>query len=128
MRPLALLASLLLALQFATADVVVTKPLKPVRCVCGQFIYSTGEHIPEVLVTLFKEGVEIAREKSNSDGRFRFDDLKPGSYQLKAEMRGFVPFRSPIVVQKPRNKCKRGLTILLDVQPLHGLASRVVKQ
>jgi len=128
MRLFAPLALLLLALQFSTADVVVTKPLKPVRCVCGQFVDPEGRSISDVVVTVLQEGVEIARTKANDDGRFGFDELTSGSYELKADMRGFVPFSSRIVVVNPRSKCKHGLTILLDVGRVHGEGSRVLKQ
>jgi hypothetical protein len=55
----------------------------------------------------------LATVKTASDGAFIFGQLKSGSYELNAEVDGFEPFRSPIVVSNPAKKCRRRLVIML---------------
>jgi hypothetical protein len=64
--------------------------LKPLRCVRGKVIDVTGE-----------------------DGRFSFDGLVAGQYDLHAAAFGFALFRFPIVLQNPKTKCNRALEITL---------------
>lgn len=62
-----------------------------------------------------------------SDGKFIFNKLKPGSYDLTAQALGFSMFRSAIVLVAPEQKCRRGLVVLLETG-LESCASSVIKQ
>jgi len=130
MRSLAILAGILLPCWLLTAEVICFEQmrLKPLHCVCGKFTDMLNEPVAAVTVIAFRDGKEVARTTSGQDGRFRFEVLKPGSYELRADPLGYREFRCPIVVSTPGTKCKRRLTIFLDASGLESCGSRVVKQ
>jgi protocatechuate 3,4-dioxygenase beta subunit len=44
---------------------------------------NTHEPIPDVVVTLWKEGTKIATTRTDTDGIYTFTDIEPGTYDLK---------------------------------------------
>jgi hypothetical protein len=124
-----LLAGLfLLRPQPSGAEVICGKvrPLKPVQCVCGRLIDLIGDPISGATVEVIKDGIDLATVKTDGNGNFIFDELKPGNYELDAHSDGFVPFRSPIVVTKPAKQCRRGLVIKLVLSYPDNCGSLVV--
>ena len=58
--------------------------------ISGTVTDSTGGMIPGAIVTLTSEKTGQARgSATNSEGRFNFAALQPGSYALKVERQGF---------------------------------------
>jgi hypothetical protein len=115
-HPLATILVGLLLIQTASRATVScgkVRPLKPVRCVCGELIDPAGDPIAGVTVKVIKGGTDLATTETDSHGNFIFDNLKSGSYELSADQDGFLPFRSPIVVTNPAKQCTRGLSIML---------------
>jgi len=56
--------------------------------------------LPGVALSLAQNGMEIAHGVTSNNGRFFFDRLNPGSYDLEARLEGFNTSRiSPIVVK-----------------------------
>jgi hypothetical protein len=51
--------------------------------------------IPGVDVSLLREGVVVREKSTDGEGIFRFIDLEPGTYELKAEKQGFQPADLP---------------------------------
>jgi hypothetical protein len=49
-----------------------------------------GKSVARAVIHLTRGSAEIARTKSNSDGRFTFDPVDPGDYTLRAEAHGFA--------------------------------------
>ena len=129
-RFVVIVATVLLPLRLLTAEVICDKvlPLKPLRCVCGKLTDATGAPVPDAMVTVLKDGIEVAHMKSGQNGKFTFSELKPGSYELDARSAGYRPFRSPIVVAKPEKRCRHRLPIFLDTSGLESCGSRVMKQ
>src|ERR1700734_1423582 len=76
------------------AEVVCEKerPLKPIKCVCGEIIGPDGGPISGVTVKVVKEGVRIATKETDSHGNFIFDEVKSGNYELSAQLDGFRQF------------------------------------
>lgn len=109
------LVGLLLIQTASRAEVICEKvrPLKPVRCVCGELIDQSGGPVSGATVKVVKGGTGLASVKTAADGKFMFGELKSGSYELSAQLDGFLPFRAPIVVASPAKQCKRGLLIML---------------
>jgi len=105
-----------------------TRPLRPVHCVCGKLIDPTGGPVSGATVKVVKDGTGLATMKTGSDGKFIFGELKPGSYELNAEVGYLRPFRSPIVVANPAKKCRRGLVIMLVVFYPDNCGSYVMKR
>jgi hypothetical protein len=105
-----------LLIQTASRATVIcgkVRPLKPVRCVCGELIDPTGDPIAGVTVKVIKDGRDLATKETDGHGNFIFGELKSGSYELSAQLEGFMPFRSQIVVASPVKQCTRGLSIML---------------
>jgi len=54
----------------------------------GRVFDPSGAPIPGAEISLKSDGVQNAQSKTDSDGRFELK-VPPGSYHLRAEMRGF---------------------------------------
>ncbi len=103
------------------------RPLKPVRCVCGELIGPDGGPISGATVKVVKDRTDIATAKTGADGKFLLsDELKSGNYELVAVSDGLLPFRSPIVLANPEKQCKRGLLIALALPYPDNCGSRVI--
>jgi hypothetical protein len=112
----AILAGLLVLLPEASpAEVICGKqrPLKPVHCVSGKLIGQSGAPVSGVLVRLNREGAEFATVRTDTDGDFLFPQLKSDKYELAADLDGFEPFRSPIVLTKPAKTCRQELVVVM---------------
>jgi hypothetical protein len=81
-------------------------PLKPIHRVCGVVIDPLGEPIPNAKVAILKDG---------QDGKFSFEQLEAGHYDIHVEANGFKSAYSSIVLVKPAPKCKLALQVLLEV-------------
>lgn len=55
--------------------------------------------LPDSLVRLFRENVEVARCWTNNEGFFVFEDILPGEYRLVAAHQGFQPQQAIVVVE-----------------------------
>jgi len=126
----ALIGGIVLTAHQLSAEVICGEELrlKPVRCVCGRLTNATGGPVSSVIVTVLKGGTEVASIKTGQDGKFIFDELKPGIYELNAQAAGYRIFRSSIVVAKPEKKCRHGLAIFLAAGNMESCGSRVIKQ
>jgi hypothetical protein len=89
--------------------------VKTVRSICGIVIDQVSVPIAHASVSLSKNGKELVVLQTDEDGKFSIDGLSAGSYYIRAEARGFVPFEFPIVLVKPRPQCKRALEVELLV-------------
>jgi hypothetical protein len=102
------------------------RPLKPVRCLCGNMIDQTGGPAADITVKVIKDGENIATTKTTTDGTFTFGELPAGKYELRAE--GFEPIRSLIVVARPTNRCGHRLRIELVLGYPDNCGSFVIRQ
>jgi len=78
-------------------------------------INEAGEPIPNAKVSVLRGEAEIVSVQSGSDGRFSFERLDSGNYEVRVEAEGYKTARSPVTVAKPGTKCKGGLQVLLAV-------------
>jgi hypothetical protein len=123
-----MLAGLLLIQTDSRAEVICEKvrPLKPVRCICGELIGPDGGPISGAMVKVVKDGTDIAIVKTGADGKFMLGELKSGNYELDADFDGLLPFRSPVVLANPEKRCNRGLFIALVLSYPDNCGSRVI--
>lgn len=102
--------------------------LKPLHCVCGTLINAAGEPVARATVTILREGARRAAVNTGEDGKFSFDKLKAGNYEVQVQAEGYRTFQFPIVVVKPDSKCKRALEIGLTTgYPVDCTSVRFVK-
>jgi len=59
--------------------------------------------------------VKIASMQTSTDGRFAFNKLKPGNYDIRVQADGFLSAFSSIVLVKPADACKKQLGVSLAV-------------
>ena len=126
---LALLAGAL-ALPASQAEVICGKehPLKPVHCVCGKLVDQSGGLVSGALVRVNRNGAAVATGTTDADGKFLFRELKSGNYELTADSDGLRPFRSQIVVKKPKKKCRHALVIVMVLSYPDNCGSYVMKR
>ena len=61
---------------------------------------SNGAPLPGVLISIVSPVLPLGRTAtSRSDGVFQFFNLTPGTYQLKADLKGLAPFTQEVIVQ-----------------------------
>jgi hypothetical protein len=109
-----LVITALLATEPSSAQVTCETQLKPLQCVDGIVIDEAGAVVPYASVVILKNGMQVGSVTTDAKGKFFFDEVKDGTYELDAKAAGFNLFKFPIVVDK-RGKCKQSLEILLRV-------------
>lgn len=90
-------------------------PPKPIQHVCGIIINQLGEPIPNAKVAVLKDGQELVALRTDKDGKFSFEQLEAGSYQIQVHGDGYLDAYFPVVVVKPTTKCRRVLQVGLAV-------------
>jgi len=113
-----------------TTEICKEVRLKPLHCVCGTLINELAEPVSYATVTVvLRDGTGRAAITTGGDGKFSFEELTPGSYELQVQAAGFRSYRFPIVVVKPESKCKRALEIKLTIgYPENCTGVRLVKR
>jgi hypothetical protein len=101
-------------ISYAT-ECLALPPLKPIHHVCGFVSDPSGAHVADAKVTILKDGNEVATMQSDAEGRFAFEGLKAGKYDVRVDAKGFVTAVSSIVLVKPGAGCKRELSVSLGV-------------
>jgi carboxypeptidase family protein len=97
----------------AHAGECVIVPIKPIRCVCGVVIDPSGGRISNAKVTLLKGETELVSKRTGTDGKFSFEPMQAGKYQIQVEATGFRTAKSSFVIVKPARKCKQALQVKL---------------
>jgi|SRR5579863_5605542 len=107
---------LMLTANLVQSEVICTKQrVKPIHHVCGIVIDQTGAPMAHAKLTILQEGTQLASRETGGDGKFSFDQLKAGNYDVQAQEEGFHSFRFPIVLLKPVERCERALEVELTV-------------
>src|SRR3984893_17719745 len=107
---------LLLPAETSKATTCIVQPLRPIHHICVFVNNQWGEPIPNATVTLLQKGSEIVTMQSGADGRFSFEHLKAGNYDIQVQASDFLTAFSSVILAKPDiTKCKRELDVLLSV-------------
>ena len=104
---------LLLSGAVYAAECTTVIPIKPIHCVCGVVIDRSGGRISNAKVTLLKGETELVSKQTGTDGKFSFEPMEVGEYQIQVETTGFKTARSSFVAVKPAEKCKQALEVVL---------------
>jgi hypothetical protein len=111
-----IVAGIFLPLLSGTAhagECVAIVPIKPIHCVCGVVIDLSGGRISNAKVTILKGETERVSKRTGTDGKFSFEPMEAGKYQIQVEASGFRTAKSSFVVVKPARKCKQALQVRL---------------
>jgi hypothetical protein len=106
---------LLVPFERAHATECVTIPLKPVHHLWGVVLNQAGEFVRGATVTVLKGSDSVASAKAGADGRFAFDELKAGTYDIRVDANGYLSALSPVTLVKPNSDRKKELEVLLGV-------------
>jgi hypothetical protein len=110
------LAALLLALP-STAPSATTcvgmEPLKPVHRIWGVIFLSSGDRLANATVSVLVADKEIAVTKSDDHGKFSFDRLKAGHYELRIRLEELPSgvAGAEVVLVRPNAKSKREIAV-----------------
>jgi Carboxypeptidase regulatory-like domain len=108
-------SALLLSPGSSSGTICVDKALAPLRKVCGVVVTPGGDPIPNAKLKILKHGTELAAVHTEQNGRFVFDKVDAGDYEIQIEANGFGTVRYAIVVAKPGALCKKMLRIQLPL-------------
>jgi Carboxypeptidase regulatory-like domain len=111
---------------FATTCVDIPHPKKALSHVCGVIVDSAGGMVADAKVQILKDDSAVAEAQSDSNGKFSFETLKEGSFQMRVTAEGFSTFEVPIRVHNPKAKCKASLKVTLSPGLGHPCGSSVV--
>ena len=106
---------LLVPTELSHATTCTLLPIKPIRYVCGIVLNQLGEPIPNAKVTILEGITELASVQTNNDGKFSFEQLKAGKYDILVQADFYKSARASIVLVRPATKCKRTLQVTLAV-------------
>lgn len=106
---------LVLSTSSSVANICVENKLKPLRHVGGIVVDTYGRPIPDAKVEILKSGTEFVSVRTDEKGKFSFEHLDAGCYEIQAERPGFRAARNHIVVVRPKTSSKRMLLINLIV-------------
>ncbi len=123
----AFLAAVFLALPSGVSSAntcVEVAPIKPVHRICGVVVLSGVVRIANAKVTVLQGGKEIAMQLTKEDGKFCFDQLKAGNYELHVRFEAApspleaTPFPrvadTPVVLVHPDPKSRREIEVGLS--------------
>ncbi len=88
---------------------------QPSPPICGVVIFfESGERVANAKVTLLQDSKEIAMQLTKEDGKFSFDQLKAGNYELHVRFES-IPFPivavTKVVLVHPEPKSKREIAV-----------------
>jgi hypothetical protein len=94
---------------------VALPPLKPMHRICGVVLFPSGDRISNAKVTVLQAGKEIAVQQTDKDGKFSFEQLKAGKYEIRIWVEHIGSASSPVVLVHPKAKSNRGLAVNMSL-------------
>jgi len=115
-RPMfaSLLAALFLSLPSTISSAttcVGLPPLRPVHRICGVVFFPSGDRIANAKVTVLQAGKEIALQETDNDGKFSFDHLEAGKYEIRVHVEAVPVVATDLVLVRPQAKPKREIAV-----------------
>jgi hypothetical protein len=95
-----------------TSEVICSQArVKPIQRICGIMIDQTGAPVARARVAIREGETELFAVETGNDGKFAFDGLNAGSYDVLVKAEYFRIFQFPIVLVQPGRRCKRALEV-----------------
>jgi hypothetical protein len=95
-------------------------PLRPIHRIFGVVLFTSGDRISNANVTALQGDKEIAAQRSDNDGKFSFEGLMAGNYEMRVRVGGIGAVHTKIVLIRPEAKSKRELAVTMT---LNGVCS-----
>jgi hypothetical protein len=90
---------------------VALPPLKPIHRIFGVVFFPSGDRIANAKVTVLQGDEEIATQQTGKDGKFSFEGLKAGNYEISVRVETLADAYSQVVLTRPQSKSKRELAV-----------------
>jgi hypothetical protein len=90
---------------------VALPPLKPIHRIFGVVFFPSGDRIANAKVTVLQGKKDIATQQTGKDGKFSFEGLKAGNYEIRVRVETLGDAYSQIVLTRPQNRSKRELAV-----------------
>lgn len=122
-------ASLLAALLFSLPSAISSAttciglpPLKPVHRICGVVFFPSGDRIVSAKITVLQAGKEIAVQETDNDGKFSFDHLEAGNYEIRIHVEAVPVAATDLVLVRPQSKPNREIAVSMMPQGCSGFS------
>jgi hypothetical protein len=110
-----ILLSLPLVVSSATTCVGMP-PLKPIHRICGVVFFPSGDRVHNAKATVLQGGKEIAVQETRDEGKFSFEQVKAGNYEIQVRVNGVPGVASTqVVLVYPESRTKREIAVNLSV-------------
>lgn len=103
------------SLASPATDCVALPPLEPIHRICGVVFVPSGDRISNAEVSVLQGDKEIAEQRSDKDGKFSFEGLKAGNYEIRVRVEHFGTAFSRIVLTRPEAETKRELAVKMSL-------------
>lgn len=118
----ALLAIAVLPGNLLATTCIELPPLKPVHRIWGVVYLPNGDRIAKAKVTILQADKEVAKQQTSNEGRFSFDHLSTGKYEIRITVIGFREAVTQVLLQRPRAKTKKEIAVNLTLQGCNGFS------
>jgi hypothetical protein len=88
-------------------------PLKPIHRIFGVVHFTSGDRISNANVTVLQGDREIAAQRTDNDGKFSFEGLMAGNYEMRVRVEGVGAVYAKIVLIRPEANSKRELAVTM---------------
>ncbi len=95
---------------------VAVPPLKPIHRICGVVFFPSGDRTANAKVTVLQAGKEIAVQQTTNDGKFSFDHLEAGDYEIRIQVNAIPLAATKVVLVHPEVKPKREIAVSMMTQ------------
>ena len=88
------------------------EPLKPVRRICGVVFFASGDRAENATVSVLQENKEVAVQHTARDGKFSFDQLNAGHYELRISVHSLSGVAgTKVVLRHPSAKSSQEIAV-----------------
>jgi hypothetical protein len=112
------IAALLLSLPpgvSAATTCIALPSLKPVHLICGVVVVPSGDRVHNAKVMVLQRGKEIAAQETGEDGKFSFEKLKEGNYEIQVRVNGLGVASTQVVLVHPEPRRKLEIAVNMSL-------------
>ena len=120
-----LLAALLLMLPIRNSSAttcIAQPPLKPIHRISGVVSSPNGDRVARAKVTVLQAGKDVATQDSDNDGKFSFDRLEAGKYEIRVQIEAFRVAATEVVLARPKAKSDREIAVSISLEGCHSFS------
>jgi len=111
------LAFFFLLVKYSFANTCVgSPPLKPVHRICGVVFFPSGDRAANARVVVLQRSKEIATQQVSNDGKFSFDQLGAGKYEIQVRVEGVRTASTKVILVHPQAKPKQEIAVSMSLQ------------